>query len=329
MRSGRSHTASTSRISSVRTTSRPSPSSSGQRPNTPPPRMRSSGSKPTAASCRRWAVTPHGHHRPRTRSCRCSWSTRRSTCRFASASTPTGIGSGSGAEGSGCPNVPTHPGSTPRCSRRGVHSTCVEFTNHFGLGDERNLQPLKPHDGPTLFPLDRAIVDLMWGRERVPVPALISRLQPSHASRPSRSGQRRQPIRPRACATQAQADAREFVSAVKRRVAGGWTLRMCVRHRAPRPLVVRGAAVARGPTPRGCGATARADRAGLRHGRPASGGCPWRSTSFLPRPAGDWAAICAPGAHRQSPISPGRPARLSSTPSSTAAVSRRTGRCVN
>jgi 1,4-alpha-glucan branching enzyme len=108
-----------------------------------------------------------------------------------------------------------------RMLEEGIHATCVEFTQQLGHGDERNLHPLKPHDGPTLFPLDRAIVDLVWGESGYP-------------SRPAyRAYQRRTPRdhhlhandgtiydRDRA-RRQAQQDAREFVAAVKQRVADG------------------------------------------------------------------------------------------------------------
>ncbi len=45
----------------------------------------------------------------------------------------------------------------------GVHASCVELTEHFGAGDARNLQPLRSADGPLLVPLDRALIDLVWG----------------------------------------------------------------------------------------------------------------------------------------------------------------------
>lgn len=45
----------------------------------------------------------------------------------------------------------------------GVHAACVEMTGHFGAGDARNLRPLRSADGPLLAPIDRALIDLVWG----------------------------------------------------------------------------------------------------------------------------------------------------------------------
>lgn len=45
----------------------------------------------------------------------------------------------------------------------GVHAACVELTTHFGAGDARHLRPLRSADGPLLVPIDRALIDLVWG----------------------------------------------------------------------------------------------------------------------------------------------------------------------
>ena len=45
----------------------------------------------------------------------------------------------------------------------GVHAACVELTEHFGAGDPRHLRPLLSADGPLLVPIDRALIDLVWG----------------------------------------------------------------------------------------------------------------------------------------------------------------------
>ena len=45
----------------------------------------------------------------------------------------------------------------------GVHAACVELTEHFGAGDPRHLRPLRSPDGPLLVPIDRALIDLVWG----------------------------------------------------------------------------------------------------------------------------------------------------------------------
>ncbi len=45
----------------------------------------------------------------------------------------------------------------------GVHATCVELTEAFGPGDARHLQPLRSTAGPLLVPIDRVLIDLVWG----------------------------------------------------------------------------------------------------------------------------------------------------------------------
>jgi 1,4-alpha-glucan branching enzyme len=44
----------------------------------------------------------------------------------------------------------------------GVHSTCVELTSRFGLGDRRHLRPLATDAGPVLWPIDREPIALVW-----------------------------------------------------------------------------------------------------------------------------------------------------------------------
>ena len=51
----------------------------------------------------------------------------------------------------------------------GVHAACVELTAHFGAGDPRHLRPLRSADGPLLVPIDRALIDLVWGADGYPV----------------------------------------------------------------------------------------------------------------------------------------------------------------
>jgi 1,4-alpha-glucan branching enzyme len=45
----------------------------------------------------------------------------------------------------------------------GVHAACVELTEAFGAGDVRHLTPLRSAAGPLLVPIDRALIDLVWG----------------------------------------------------------------------------------------------------------------------------------------------------------------------
>jgi 1,4-alpha-glucan branching enzyme len=44
----------------------------------------------------------------------------------------------------------------------GVRATCVELTRAFGVGDPRHLTPLSTEAGPVLWPIDRAMMALVW-----------------------------------------------------------------------------------------------------------------------------------------------------------------------
>jgi len=55
------------------------------------------------------------------------------------------------------------PWLTPALADAGVHATCVELTNRFGLGAREHLRPLVGEDGVTLVPIDRASMELVWG----------------------------------------------------------------------------------------------------------------------------------------------------------------------
>jgi 1,4-alpha-glucan branching enzyme len=106
-------------------------------------------------------------------------------------------------------------------TEEGIHATCVELTNLLGHGDERHLQPHKPHDGPTLFGLDRATVDLVWGESGYPSrPAYRSyhRRTPRDHHVEANDGSRYDHDR---AIRQARDDARDFVTKVKQRLANG------------------------------------------------------------------------------------------------------------
>jgi 1,4-alpha-glucan branching enzyme len=103
----------------------------------------------------------------------------------------------------------------------GVRATCVELTNAFGRGDARHLRPLLTDDGPVLWPIDRAMIDLAWGSGGYPSrPAYraYDRLTPRHHRLWRNDGE---PYDPSRAAEQVQSDAREFVAAVRHRVADG------------------------------------------------------------------------------------------------------------
>jgi 1,4-alpha-glucan branching enzyme len=103
----------------------------------------------------------------------------------------------------------------------GVHVTCVEFTNLLGRGHQDNLRPHQPDDGPTLVPIDRAIIDLVWGDQGYPARAAY---RDSHRRTQyqcqvwANDGSVYDAARAR---RQADEDAREFVRAVHERLQSG------------------------------------------------------------------------------------------------------------
>ena len=54
------------------------------------------------------------------------------------------------------------PWLIPALADAGVHATCVELTNRFGLGAPEHLGPLAGESGVTLVPIDRATIELVW-----------------------------------------------------------------------------------------------------------------------------------------------------------------------
>jgi 1,4-alpha-glucan branching enzyme len=60
------------------------------------------------------------------------------------------------------------PWLNPALTDAGVHATCVELTNRFGLGAREHLRPLAGEDGVTLVPIDRATMQLVWSDDGYP-----------------------------------------------------------------------------------------------------------------------------------------------------------------
>jgi 1,4-alpha-glucan branching enzyme len=56
----------------------------------------------------------------------------------------------------------------PLLADAGVRATCIELTNHFGLGAREHLRPLVGESGVVLVPIDRATIDLVWSERGYP-----------------------------------------------------------------------------------------------------------------------------------------------------------------
>jgi 1,4-alpha-glucan branching enzyme len=103
----------------------------------------------------------------------------------------------------------------------GVHATCVELTDAFGPGDDRHLTPLRSAAGPLLVPIDRALIDLVWGPGGFPsrAPYRDDHRRTARDHRPwANDGAVYEPARALA---QARADAAELATRCAERVAGG------------------------------------------------------------------------------------------------------------
>jgi len=103
----------------------------------------------------------------------------------------------------------------------GVHAACVELTQAFGVGDPRHLAPLRSAAGPLLVPIDRELIDLVWGSDGYPGHAAYrdEHHRTTRDHRPwANDGAVYDPARG---AAQARADAQEFASRCAERVKGG------------------------------------------------------------------------------------------------------------
>ncbi|MBV8952516.1 MAG: DUF1957 domain-containing protein, partial [Solirubrobacterales bacterium] len=102
----------------------------------------------------------------------------------------------------------------------GVRATCVELTRSLGLGDPRHLAPLAREEGPILWPIDRAVIALVWSERGYPSAAeyrSYHALTPHHHRPWNNAGRAYDHARALA---QAAEDARDFVARVLARVAG-------------------------------------------------------------------------------------------------------------
>ena len=103
----------------------------------------------------------------------------------------------------------------------GVHAACVELTDIFGLGDERHLTPLRSAAGPLLVPIDRELIDLVWGHGGFPAKAAY-RDDHHRTARDHKPWANDGSVYDHARAlAQARADAGELADRCAQRIAGG------------------------------------------------------------------------------------------------------------
>jgi 1,4-alpha-glucan branching enzyme len=113
------------------------------------------------------------------------------------------------------------PWLEPLLEDAGVHATCIELTSVFGPGDPRHLHPLRTEEGPVLWPLDRATIELVWGPQGYPSSAAYRSyhaLTPRHHRVWRNDGAPYDHGQALALATE---HARDFVARVQARVADG------------------------------------------------------------------------------------------------------------
>jgi len=138
----------------------------------------------------------------------------------------TGIAShrrrfGDWAGGFWLPECAYGPWLGPRLEEAGVRATCVELTNVFGLGDERHLRPLATDDGPVLWPVDRQVMALAWGREGYPSGGEYRNYYKLTEHHHRAWGNDGEPYDEQAAVSRSRRDAAEFVAAVLERVKDG------------------------------------------------------------------------------------------------------------
>jgi 1,4-alpha-glucan branching enzyme len=113
------------------------------------------------------------------------------------------------------------PWLDPLLEEAGVHATCVDLTDVFGMGAPEHLRPLRSAAGPLLVPLDREIVELVWSHHGYPSRGAYAntRRRTEYEHMPwTVDGN---PYDPGRALEQARADAADFVARVGERVRDG------------------------------------------------------------------------------------------------------------
>jgi 1,4-alpha-glucan branching enzyme len=103
----------------------------------------------------------------------------------------------------------------------GVRATCVELTRQFGFGDPRHLRPLASEEGPVLWPIDRATIDLVWGERGYPAAGAYRNYHALTEHHHRAWGNDGRPYDHGAALALAREHAAEFVAQVLERVANG------------------------------------------------------------------------------------------------------------
>jgi 1,4-alpha-glucan branching enzyme len=103
----------------------------------------------------------------------------------------------------------------------GVHAVCVDLTDVLGLGDARQLRPLRSAEGPLLVPIDRATIELVWSDAGYPsrAPYRDSHALTEYRHRPWAIGGA--PYDEALAHERAREDAADFVRRVQARAADG------------------------------------------------------------------------------------------------------------
>jgi 1,4-alpha-glucan branching enzyme len=113
------------------------------------------------------------------------------------------------------------PWLDPLLGSESVRAVCVELTDVLGLGDERHLRPIASGSGPLLVPIDRALIDLVWGPRGYPAGAAYRdshRLTERRHNPWANDGAVYDPAR---ALGQARTDAADFVAHARERLRGG------------------------------------------------------------------------------------------------------------